>query len=114
MPASLLILLAVCALVLIGLPLLYRQRSERRWYLDIRARGIAVTAEEVSLTSLTRRSGGPEAGSPFERVVLVDVDGTILDFAPADRGFNYELGLWGQTLDRWQREAHLRNSRHVR
>ena len=57
MPASLLILLLVCALVLIGLPLLYRQRSERRWYLDIRARGIAVTAEVVSLTSLTRRSG---------------------------------------------------------
>lgn len=29
----------------------------------------------------------------------------MLSFAPVDRGFNYELGLWGQTIDRWHQEG---------
>jgi uroporphyrinogen decarboxylase len=29
----------------------------------------------------------------------------ILNFEPVDRGFNYELGMWGQVLDRWHDEG---------
>jgi hypothetical protein len=29
----------------------------------------------------------------------------MLAFQPVDRGFNHELGLWGQTLDRWHAEG---------
>ena len=29
----------------------------------------------------------------------------VLEFGPPDRGFNHELGLWGQTVDRWCREG---------
>ena len=29
----------------------------------------------------------------------------ILSFSSVDRGFNHELGLWGQTLDRWRQEG---------
>ncbi|NLF03248.1 MAG: hypothetical protein GX601_19965, partial [Anaerolineales bacterium] len=29
----------------------------------------------------------------------------ILSFEPVDHGFNYELGLWGQVLDRWHDEG---------
>ena len=29
----------------------------------------------------------------------------MLSFQPVDHGFNHELGLWGQTLDRWHREG---------
>lgn len=29
----------------------------------------------------------------------------VLSFSPVDRGFNYELGLWGQTIDRWHQEG---------
>lgn len=29
----------------------------------------------------------------------------VLDFKTPDRGFNHELGVWGQALDRWQTEG---------
>ena len=29
----------------------------------------------------------------------------MLSFAPVDRGFNFELPLWGQTFDRWHQEG---------
>jgi hypothetical protein len=29
----------------------------------------------------------------------------MLTFQPVDRGFNHELGLWGQALDRWRTEG---------
>ena len=29
----------------------------------------------------------------------------VLSYEPVDRGFNHELGLWGQTTDRWHQEG---------
>ena len=29
----------------------------------------------------------------------------ILDYQPVDRGFNYELGMWGQVYNRWHVEG---------
>lgn len=29
----------------------------------------------------------------------------MLSFQPVDRGFNYELGMWGQVIDRWHEEG---------
>ena len=28
-----------------------------------------------------------------------------LSFAPVDHGFSYEIGAWGQTIDRWRQEG---------
>ena len=30
---------------------------------------------------------------------------SMISFSPVDRGFNHELGLWGQTIERWHQEG---------